>query len=359
MFKIRSDKADLLQLFGFLFLILIGCKEDEVPELKDDEEEVLVDSLFMNPILTSGPDPWVFQDGKVYYLTFTTGHNLTLLRTEEMSDLSNAYEQVIWTPPASGMNSKNIWAPELHRIGGKWYFYYAADDGNNANHRMWVLENESDSPFTGKWTDKGKVQLPEDKWAIDGSPFEHDGQLYFVWSGWEDNTDVRQDIYMAKMENPWTASGERVLLIKPELAWETNETSPTVTEGPQFLRKGDKMFIIYSAGACWTDGYSLGLLTANTALDPMDPAVWEKSPEPVFSQNPEGNAYGPGHNGFFKSADGIEDWLIYHANPFEGQGCGGSRSIRIQPFSWSDKGIPEFGEPHPLYTKLIRPSGEY
>ena len=34
-----------------------------------------------------------------------------------------------------------VWAPELHFINGKWYIYFAADNGDNKNHRMHVLES--------------------------------------------------------------------------------------------------------------------------------------------------------------------------------------------------------------------------
>ena len=37
--------------------------------------------------------------------------------------------------------SKELWAPELHIIDGKCYIYVACDNGNNYNHRMYVLEN--------------------------------------------------------------------------------------------------------------------------------------------------------------------------------------------------------------------------
>lgn len=358
-----ATKIPVIQLAGFLWFIIVACSTNDTAQsegLLDPEppgEEA--DSLFLNPILDPGPDPWVFQTGEYYFLTFTTGNNITLYRTQQMSDLGRALKRVTWTPPSTGPNSQNLWAPEIHRVQGKWYVYYAADDGNNANHRMFVLENENEDPTVGPWTDKGELKLPGDRWAIDGTIFEHRGQLYYLWSGWEGSTNIRQDIYICKMSDPLTPTGERVLLTKPVLPWETNGVTPTVTEGPQVLKNGNKLFIVYSAGGCWTDGYALGMLSAQEDADLMDPGSWKKSPQPVFAQNPAGNAFGPGHNGFFKSADGSEDWIIYHANAFAGQGCGNDRSIRIQPFFWKEDGTPDFGQPHPLFKKLTKPSGEY
>jgi GH43 family beta-xylosidase len=64
----------------------------------------------------------------------------------------------VWTYPTSGPNCNGVWAPELHYLSGKWYIYYAATtcDNNNANHRMFVLEGNSQDPL-GSYTDKGKI----------------------------------------------------------------------------------------------------------------------------------------------------------------------------------------------------------
>jgi GH43 family beta-xylosidase len=322
---------------------------------------VAPDKTFKNPLLQSGADPWVVYHNKQYYVTHSAGDRLKLYRTASMSKLGEAESKVVWTPPQTGMNSREIWAPEIHHVNGKWYFYYAADDGDNNNHRMWVLENSAADPFTGIWVDKGKLNLPDDRWAIDGTIFEHKGTLYFLWSGWEGPTNVRQDIYITKMLNPWTADDKRIRLSKPELSWETKGTSkdlPTVNEGPQFLSHNGKVFIIYSASGCWTDDYSLGILTADAKADLMDAGVWVKSPQPVFQKNPEGKAFGPGHNGFFKSPNGREDWIIYHANPESGQGCNRFRSTRMQQFTWNKNGMPVFDVPVPLDKPITVPSGD-
>ena len=313
---------------------------------------------FANPLLSSGPDPWVIQKDGWYYVTHTTGKNLRLYRTKKMSDLRSAEMKTVWTPPSTGMNSKQIWAPEIHFLHGKWYFYYAADDGINENHRMWVLENTSPDPFYGTWQDRGELELPDDKWAIDGTPFEHNGSLYFLWSGWEGNVNVRQVIYITKLIDPLTAEGDRVLISKPDYDWEKRGGNPAINEGPQVLTHEGKIFVIYSASGCWTDDYSLGMLSASATADLLKADSWTKHPEPIFEKNISGQAFGPGHNSFFTSPDGTENWILYHANPQPGQGCGGHRSPRMQEFTWTDDGFPDFGDPVPLGETLDPPSGE-
>jgi len=323
-------------------------------------------STFTNPLLPSGADPWsIYKDGNYYY-TNTLGDRIDIWKTKSLSDLNRAERKTIWVPPVGTSYSKEIWAPEIHFIHGKWYVYFAADDGKNDNHRLYVLENASANPLEGEWTFKGKISDASDKWAIDGSVFEHNLQLYMVWSGWEGNSNGRQDLYIAKLKNPWTIGGNRVKISHPEHVWErhgdlsdpNNPPHVDVNEGPQVLVHGDKLFIVYSASGCWTDFYALGVLTASADGDLMDAAAWKKSAQPVFKQSLENKVFAPGHNSFFKSPDGKEDWILYHANSEPGQGCGKHRSPRAQKFTWSADGTPYFGEPVKEGMALEAPSNK-
>jgi GH43 family beta-xylosidase len=73
--------------------------------------------------------------------------------------------------------------------------------------------------------------------------------------------------------------------------------------------------------------------------------------------SPESYA-GVGHNAFFKSKDNKEDWIMYHANSSAGQGCGGMRNVRMQKFTWTTGGLPNFGEPVATGRAIPVPSGE-
>ncbi len=320
---------------------------------------------FTNPLLSSGADPWcMYKDGFYYYM-HTTGRNLTLWKTKNIAELKTAEKKIIFTPPATGPYSKDIWAPEIHFVQGKWYVYFAADGSTNQSHRLWVLENSSADPLQGEWIMKGKITTPDDKWSIDGSMFEHKKQLYFIWSGWAGDTNGEQDIYIARMKNPWTIEGKRIKLSAPEFDWEKNGDTHNpndpphinVNEGPEVLIHNDQLFLIYSASGCWTDFYALGMLTASANSDLMDAASWKKSTQPVFKQSTENSVYAPGHNSFFTSADGKEDWILYHANSKPGQGCGGFRSPRAQRFTWKSDGTPDFGVPVKEGEILQVPSG--
>ncbi len=321
---------------------------------------------FTNPLLPSGADPYSFYKDGYYYYTHTQQNKLTIWKTKNLADLKTAESKTIWTPPAGTMYSKELWAPEIHFIKGKWYMYFAGDDGDNNHHRMYVLENASPDPMKGDWTFKRKVaDESTDKWAIDGDIFEHRGQLYMIWSGWEGDKNGQQNIYIAKMKNPWTITGGRSKISGSDFDWEKhgdlndpNLPHVNVNEGPQILNHGKKLFIIYSASGCWTDFYALGMLTADASADLMNPKSWKKSPEPLFKQSPENKVFAPGHNSFFKSPDGKEDWILYHANSEPNQGCGKFRSPRMQKFTWNVDGTPNFGVPVKENEVLAVPAGK-
>jgi GH43 family beta-xylosidase len=351
-----SFHRSILLIF-WLLLSAAGCKKVTEPAINYPVTSILP-TTFTNPLLVSGPDPWVTQKAGYYYYMHTTGRNLTLWKTAKMSELGSSVSRVIWTPPATGPNSHDIWAPEIHFLDGKWYVYYTAGPGACCgNQRLWVLENTSPDPTTGTWTDRGQIAIPgQDQWAIDATILEQNGRRYLVWSGQEVGSD-QQNLYIGRLSNPWTLTGPRVRLSQPQLVWELYG-SPKVNEGPEILQHAGKTFLTYSASHCGTDEYALGMLTASSTADPMDATAWAKSPNPVLAKNPAGNAFGPGHNGFFTSKDGQQSWIIYHANPLTGQGCGDFRSPRMQPFAYRADGTPDFGAAVAIGAVLPRPGGE-
>ncbi len=344
----------------FVVLLFFSCEKSmewnenekcQVPEV--DFTELSFQSTFENPILPGGPDPWIVKHDSIYYYTYTQGSKLVILKTKNPSELASATRYEVWDPPSGMPYSQNIWAPELHRINEKWYFYFAADNGENANHRMYVLENSSDSPVEGNWEFKGKLTDQSDKWAIDGTVFNYNEELYTLWSGGNAGAPP-QNIYIAKMDNPWTISSEKVLVSSPIYDWE--KFGNPINEGPQVLLNPDgQVFVVYSASGFWVNNYCLGLLSLQINGDPLNSSHWSKKSEPIFSMNAEGNTYGPGHNGFFKSPNGEEDWIIYHARSGPD---GGGRNPRIQRFSFNQDGIPEFGEPISTDVSLKKPAGE-
>jgi len=344
-----------LQLFAVILLMtFLSCSKSENPPVEIIEP--VEETSFTNPLIT-GADPFVYKEGDTYYYMHTVGNAVRLWETSNLEDLASASSKEVFRPTEGAPNSRNVWAPEIFKLEGKWYIYYTAGDGDDINQRTWVLENSNSDPMQGNWVDKGKIyNTNADFWAIDGTVMEHKGKNYFLWCGRPDKTNINltQKIYISEMSNPWTLTGGVTLLTEPEYDWEKNGFG--VNEAPEVLKGPDTQFMIYSASFCGTDDYALGMLTLKKDGNPMNTEDWVKSDQPVFTKKASANAYGPGHNSFFKSPDGTEDWLIYHANPNSGMGCSVNRTVRMQKFTFDSSGKPLFGEPVATGMKLERPS---
>lgn len=319
-------------------------------------------SQFQNPI-TNGADPWITKHEQTYYYCFVgAGNTITVSKSNSITNTGKRVK--VWTAPKTGWNSDCIWAPELHRIGNKWYIYYAAGKSGPpyVYQRSGVLESVTDDP-QGEYIDRGVLKTGSDPadhvgtiWAIDVTLLKHRNDLYAVWSGWEKNTNTDktpQHLYIARMSNPYTISSERIKISSPVESWETGGPL-NLNEGPQILQRKNNTFIIYSTRESWTQNYRLGQLKLKPkAKTPMSPESWEKS-GPVFQGTDK--VHGVGHASFTRSPDNKEWWIIYHSK--KDLKPGWDRDIRAQKFEWDSNGNPIFGMPQPAGIPLKKPSGE-
>ena len=320
---------------------------------------------FLNP-LADGQDPWVVKRDSLYYLVQSRGNGIWVSRSSKLTQVNRNAVQV-WAAPDTGWNRTNVWAPELHFIDGRWYIYYAAGRPGPSEapfifQRAGVLRSVSDDP-QGKYEDLGQLDTGgdgatrvDDMWAIDLNVTRINGQMYAVWSGWENNSSLArtpQHLYIARMSSPWTIGSARVRLSSPTEGWERG-TQLDLQEGPTFLQRGGQTFIVYSTRESWLPDYRLGLLRLSSPdADPLSPASWTKT-GPVFAA--AGDVHGPGHASFTVSPDGREDWIVYHSKTSTAPGW--ERVIRMQKFGWAADGSPSFGAPVPRGQEIASPSGE-
>lgn len=302
-----------------------------------------------NPLLSQRADPHALlhTDGYYYFTATVPAYDhIELRRARTLRELSTAEARTVWTKHTSGPMSHHIWAPEIHFIDGKWYLYFAAGRAEAIwDIRMYVLENSSANPLEGTWTEKGKIQMNWESFTLDATTFVHRGTRYLAWA--QSEPDVRgTNIYLAKMDTPWTITGPQIALTKPDLPWE--RVGHNVNEAPAVIVKNGRIWMTYSASA--TDSnYCLGLLTARDDANLMDPRSWTKSPVPVLRSNPAAGQYGPGHNSFTTTPDGRTDILLYHARNYEkikGDPLHNpDRATRAEILRWKPDGSPDFAPP--------------
>jgi len=314
---------------------------------------------FQNPIRAGAADPAMVYYNGYYYLTYTNGPRLDIVKSSTIAGLSSTTATTVWTD-----NDPNkccfMWAPALKLFNKpdgipgekRWYLYYAAADYNTGTlHRNYVLESNGLDPL-GPYTFKGKLHpANEDARAIDANVLEKDdGSLYYIWA-----SDQNTKISIASMSNPWTVNGAKVVISTPTYSWEM--AGAPVNENPASVKRNGKTFITYSASSCYTADYCVGMLV-NTDGNYLNPGSWSKIGGPVFFKSAMDGVYGPGGSDFFKSPDGLEDWIVYHATTNSAGECNGNRSGRIQKITWDNNDNPIFSLPPSTATGLYLPSGD-
>ncbi|MGW1668731.1 glycoside hydrolase family 43 protein [Streptomyces sp. NPDC002324] len=305
---------------------------------------------YVNPLVRNRADPHINRhtDG-FYYFTATAPEydRIILRRSRTLRGLSTAAESVIWRKHESGAMGAHIWAPEIHRIDGKWYIYFASAPAEDIwAIRIWVLENSHRDPFKGTWVERGQLKTAWETFSLDATTFTHRGSRYLAWAQHEPGMNNNTAVWLSRMADPLTLTGPQVRLTTPELDWEV--IGFKVNEGPSVITRNGRLFMTYSASA--TDfNYCMGLLTVDADADLMDPANWSKSPTPVFTSNDTTKQYGPGHNSFTVAEDGRTDVLVYHARQYKdivGDPLNDpNRHTRVQRLRWKPDGTPDFGVP--------------
>ena len=304
-----------------------------------------------NPLISQRADPFITprHRGRYYFTGSVPEYDRVIVRGATTIDgLATATESVVWRRPATGKMGGHIWAPELHRIDGRWYIYFAAGDSDDVFRiRMYVLTSAlADPTDPAGWTLKGQIATEWESFSLDATTFAHRGRRYLVWAQSEPEIAVNTSLYIAEMSSPWQLRTKPTRIATPTRSWEIQGFR--VNEGPAALIRNGRVFLTFSASA--TDArYCMGLLTADARADLLQHSSWVKSPDPVFETNVETQRYGPGHNSFTVAEDGETDVLVYHARDY--RDITGdplydpNRHTRIQRLYWHPDGTPLFGVP--------------
>ncbi|ADV66075.1 glycoside hydrolase family 43 protein [Deinococcus maricopensis] len=285
-------------------------------------------------------DPSVIRVGGTYYSVQSDGNQTIRVRAASSVDgLASATPTTVYAHPTS---TNEVWAPELIHDGSTYYIYFTMGAGDS--HRMYVMQ--SSSP-TGGYSAPAKLNLPDDKWAIDGTLFTYNAQRYFVWSGWVGDRNGEQTLFLSRMSSPTTvASGEtRHVISQPRESWEQADPNPPtrVNEGPEAIKDpSGQLHIVYSANGSWDSNYCLADLRLRAGGDPTYVWDWYKSNGCLFGSksnlmmsgwDPTLSVNGPGHHSFVlldgdintSPPSGQKFPLMYHAV---------SKSL---PYTWANR----------------------
>ncbi|RDV29373.1 hypothetical protein DXV75_02700 [Alteromonas aestuariivivens] len=327
---------------------------------------------YQNPI-TAGIDPnglrdcQVFREGDWWYLTGTSyphwsrqetdgelNQGVVLYRSKDLNHW-DFVDYVVERPQPDKWYYRRFWAPEIHKIGGKWYALFNARNdelGYEGQYTGYAVAENLEGPYRVV-TEEAPLTKGNDLTFFE----DDDGK---VWAFWNQGrgfgigfaqidletgtflTEPVSAIQPGKVDYALNMDGSRQKtpgydgrpIDKVEKYYEWDSIG---IEGAYVIKNEDTYYLFYSS---WTRGYEIGYATAKTITGP-----WTKHPNNPFygAQNQEmaeqrgfkyeGDTANPfnqvGHNEVFTGPDG-RLWLSAHGI-IEGQ----SPMLVIDPI-WFD-----------------------
>lgn len=279
------------------------------------------------------PDPSIVRDGNDFYMTSSSMTYYPGLLVWHSTDLRN------WEPISFGVTAEqdySIFAPDICKVGGKFYIYYPTSAGVN-----YVVT--ADDPH-GPWSDP---ILIEGAHGIDpGHVFAEDGRQYLY---------TNNGYCVQLTDDGLAAVGEERKLYDGWQYPEDWDTEGFWLESPKLFKRGEYYYLVTAEGgtAGPPTSHMCVVARSKSALGP-----WENSP-----YNPLVHTYysidewwSKGHGTIFDDAEG--NWyVIYHAyrNSYHTLG----RSTIIESVVWTEDGWPKLADEKPIYIEDTPDHAQY
>ncbi len=285
------------------------------------------DTIF--PLLPNRADPHVLRytlpDGEktwLYIATDDSGQDEFFIRSADtIAGLGSAPDNRILGYGLSGTSTNaQLWAPELHVVDGDLYILFAAN-ANSVNSWTGVQSYTMRLKTGGNPLVRADWEAPQRVVDAAGEPlttygtgitldmthFEDDGTDYVAWSERIVSPStgpavVKIATVTPSATGPWRLSSPRSTIVYPDKGWSTNTSA--VAEGPFVIQRDGKVMITFSGSNIdWT--YAVGLATASSGADLLDPAAWHVRDNAIWSyEGVFSNNWGPGHNSYTYDDDG-------------------------------------------------------
>ena len=351
-----------------------------------------------DPLIAERADPCIAYDEDLdrYYFTASypvngkdgaDGYDRLVIRVADtIEGLADAEEYVIWDESEDQGFGQFIWAPELHKIGGSWYFLSTAarvESGYSFDLRPFIMKcnNVNDITNPESWGEPQRLKLQNgdttalNAMSLDMTYFEANDKSYYAWADFTKNTDNPNgvsSIYIASIDpsDPTQLTSKCSVISVPEYSWELVRF--TVNEGPSVIQKDGKVYMAFSASGTGAE-YCVGLLTADAKSNLLLPGSWTKTPYPVLTSGDFDDLLcGPGHNQFTVDENG-DPIIVYHARSAAEHATHSGdplydacRNAYVKPVLFDSEGVPvlnlsdeEFAAGGSKISVKVKVAGDY
>lgn len=294
------------------------------------------------------PDPTIVAvPGEGYYV-FATGRGLPIYHSDDLRSWREI-DRVFDDPaPAWAVEAvpgaSNIWAPDIVRVGDRYYCYYAVSTFGGQRSVIGLAVNtvlDPDHPDY-KWEDRGLVidsdPARDDFNAIDSAYFQDDdGTAYLFWGSYWTGLKVRR-------VDPATGKPDPA---HPEIHSVASRVGQgTSIEAPYVVKRGGYYYLFVSWGKCCDGADSTYKVMVGRAAHVLGPYADFKGTPMMEGGGTlvlagHGKWRGPGHNGVLMSEQG--DWMVHHT--YDLDRIEDHRVLQVRPMYWTEDGWPVVGEP--------------
>lgn len=267
---------------------------------------------YRNDLTLDMGDPMLVYDNGIFYAYGTRGG--TSFNVFSSTDLANWTQlEDAFVPEPGSWGTTNLWAPDVQKIGDKWYLYYTAQYIQNGESHCQMGVAVADSPagpfeqFTGINGNGEEITLgtPAFSWEgqtiLDSHVFEDDDKQLYMYFSYDTNASSdpiinngTAEIWGVKMIDPFTwdfstltrlisAGYKQLSDTSRTIDWETWSPSfagnMECVEGPYMLKHDGKYYLTYCANSYVDTEYAVGYAVAD---DPLGTYV---KPDDTFLQN--------------------------------------------------------------------------
>ena len=323
---------------------------------------VLVPGTFGSTEINSLADPHVLKDVDGTYYMYVTGNGYPCFSSRDLVNWT--YEKKVFTGSNRKWATNGFWAPEVIRIGSKYYLHYTAGRDDQVKHIGIAVADKPTGPFVDvndyPFIDHGA------RGTIDSHVFvDDDGRTYMYYSNAmstnpipEDPSKKRSEIWVVEVTPDLTTQiSDHYMMIYPQQSWENNPNSSNYwNEGAVIHKHNGIYYLFFSANCYCAANYAVGYATSSSPMGPFT----KYAGNPILSN--AGISYavsGPGHHSIIRSPDDSELFFVYHSHVNVGNlnsSNNGIRQINIDRMEITSNGDifvngPTISsQPYPLFS---------
>ena len=274
----------------------------------------------------SAPDPTVIraEDGTFYLYATEDMRNVPIFHSANLVDWKLVGTAFTDNSRPKWLPKGGIWAPDIQRVGGKYYLYYAKSVwGGEWDAGIGVaVSNNPAGPFVDRGCMFTSKQIGIQN-CIDPFYIEDGGKKYLFFGSFH-------GIYGVEL----TADGLHV-----KQGAKPREVAGTFMEATYIRRRGGYYYLFGSTGTCCEGARSTYRITIGRSKSLFGPYV-DKTGQRLLDNHynilldKDDSVLGPGHNAGLITDDAGNDYMFYHG--FKASDPDAGRVVWLSRIVWAD-----------------------